>query len=93
VTSQPQLPDRPVLVCTMRTQGLGAFMGPLARFFAALPPWVRIDHDRVLVNLRLLAAEQRATDLFDYLRDLRVTTDPGRFVVAARASVPERATQ
>lgn len=92
VTSQPQLPDWPVLVCTMRTQGISMLMGPLTRFFAALPPWVRVDRDRVLVNLRLLAAGQHASDLFDYLRDLRLTTEPGRFIVAARASVPERTT-
>ena len=49
---QPQLPASPILTCIMLTQGLAPFMGALVRLFATLPAWIRVDQDRLMVNLR-----------------------------------------
>jgi hypothetical protein len=88
IVGQPQLPASPVLTCVMLTQGIGPFMGPLVRLFATLPPWIRVEQDRVLVNLRLLAAERGLADLLAFATEIRLTTGPGTFVVSAKAGVP-----
>jgi hypothetical protein len=88
IIGQPELPGSPILSCVMLTQGLAPFMGSLVRLFATLPPWIRVDQDRVLVNLRLLAAEQGLADLLALVTDLRLTTASGTFVLSARAALP-----
>jgi hypothetical protein len=88
IDRQPQMPASPILTLAIVTQGIGTFAGPLVRAFAGLPAWVRIDHDRVHVDLRQLAQQYGVAEHLRVLTDVRLTTVPGRFIVTARASLP-----
>jgi hypothetical protein len=88
IIEQPRLPEVPVLVLWMMSDGIGVFIGPLLRMFAKLPPWVRFDGSRLHVDIRMLAAEHGVAGYLQYVTELRVTTTPGRFVLAARGGVP-----
>lgn len=88
IARQPQLPDSPVLVLNVVSQGLAAVAGPVMRFLDMLPTWIRMDGDRLFVDLRALLAQHGAAAVLDYLSDLQLTTTEGRFVIRARATLP-----
>jgi hypothetical protein len=88
IDKQPSLPDDPVLGLTLSGMGgLMRFAGPVAGFLKALPPGVRMDGDRVLVDLRAALAPHGLTRVLDYVRDVAVATEDGRVVVAFSAGV------
>jgi hypothetical protein len=86
IEQQPQMPSHPVLGLRMVTLGglFGLASGMIAGF---LPPGVTLHGERIFVDLRALAAEQRADDLLEYLTSLQVHTEPGRLVLHLEASV------
>jgi hypothetical protein len=86
IEQQPQLPSRPVLVLRMLTLGglFGLASGAIA---GTLPPGVTLQGERILVDLRTIAAQRGVLDLFDYLKSLRVETGPGRVVLHLEAAI------
>lgn len=89
VEEQPRLPGYPVL--TLRMVTLGGFFGLASGAIAGfLPPGVRLDGERILVDLRTIAAQRGAADLFASLTDLQVHTDEGRVVLQVDAAVDTR---
>jgi len=90
IERQPELPRSPVLVLRMEMGGLLSLAGPALRFLDALPPGVRVDHDRILVDLARLLAEHGLAELLEFAEDLQVTTTDGSLVVGIRASVNPR---
>jgi hypothetical protein len=48
---------------------------------------VRLDGDRILVDLRTIAAQHGVADLLDHLRQLAITTHEGRLVLSFDAAV------
>ena len=88
IDKQPSLPGDPVLGFTLSGMGgLLRFAGPVAGFLKALPPGVRMEGDRVLVDIRAVLARQGLTTLLDYIKDIAVGTEEGRLVVAVAAGV------
>jgi hypothetical protein len=86
IERQPALPDDPVLVLRL-TGGAGGLLKLAGGFLAtALPPFVRLDGDRLLVDVRALAAHYGQSSLLRYARILRVTTDDGVMVVTIVAA-------
>ena len=88
IDKQPSLPDDPVLGLTL--SGLGGllrFAGPAAGFFKTLPPGVRMDGERVFVDLRAALAPHGLTTILNYVKDVAVGTEEGRLVVAFAAAV------
>jgi hypothetical protein len=88
IDKQPSLPGDPVLGLTL--SGLGGllrFAGPAAGFFKALPPGVRMEGERVFVDLRAALAPHGLTSALDYVKDLAVGSEDGRLVVAFAAGV------
>ena len=87
IEEQPQLPARPVLTLRMVTLGglFGLASGIIAGF---LPPAVRLDGERIHIDLRAIAAERGAGEFFDYLESLEVHSDDGRLILHANAGVP-----
>ena len=82
IDRQPEFPASPVLVLRMAT--MGGLLGLAARALpiaGMLPPDVRLDGDRILVDLRALAAQRGAEDLLQHVRQLRVNTEAGRVVL------------
>ena len=88
IERQPQLPGDPVLVLRMATlPGLfGMAAGALPRE-KLLPAGVRLDGERILVDLAALARRHGAGDALEYVRELTITTEPGRFLLHVDASV------
>jgi hypothetical protein len=89
IVRQPELPASPILELAI-VGGLGAMMAPLVRLFAAMPPWIHLDRDRIHLDVRALAVQQGGAAVFPYVRLLQVTTAPGRFVLRMQASLPNR---
>ena len=86
IESQPQFPDTPVLVLRMATlSGLfGLAGGAIAGF---LPPGVRLDGERILVDLPILAAQRGQAAMLRYVNGLTVHTEGGRLIVHADLGV------
>jgi hypothetical protein len=90
IVEQPELPGSPVVTCALLGGNVATFMGPVLRLFATLPPGIQVDRDRIRVNLAELAQRYGFIDAFRVLTEVRLTTAAGRFIVAARASLPQR---
>ena len=82
IERQADLPSSPVLVLRMATMGgLLGIAGAALPIAKMLPPGVRLDADRILVDLRTIAAERGAADLLQHVTRLRVNTEEGRVVL------------
>ena len=84
IERQPDLPASPILVLRMVLEGVAALASPALRFLEVLPPGVRLDHDRLHVDLATLLAQYGAADALSYLTALEVTTAAGRVIVSGR---------
>jgi hypothetical protein len=82
VERQPQFPTSPVLV--LRWSLLGAAGMIASRFIASLdrlPAGVRLDGDRLLVDIPRLAERASAASLIPYMRSLELHTVEDRVVL------------
>lgn len=88
IERQPELPTSPELVLRMASMG-GLFGLATAAFPIAqmMPPGVRLEGERIHVDLRAMAAQRGATDLFPYVRQLRITTEDGKAVLHLEGAV------
>ena len=88
IERQPVLPESPVLGLRLEmAAGLMGLAGPALKMMGTLPRGLHLEGDRLDVDLRALLERADAIDVLDYLGDLQLTTDQGRFVVAGRWSV------
>ena len=88
IDKQPSLPGDTVLGLTL--SGMGGLLrlaGPVAGFLEALPPGVRMEGDRVFVDIRAVLAQHGVTTIPDYVKDVAVGTEEGRLIVAFAAGV------
>jgi hypothetical protein len=90
IEQQPDLPRSAILVLGVVSQGLTGLAINALRFVDVLPPGVRFDGRRFLVDLETILNRYGAAQALAYVTDLSVTTSDGRFVVRARGAVPER---
>ena len=89
VDQQPQFPDSPILVLRWSLfGGLGAIAARLLGSMGKLPPGVRLDGDRLMLDIRVLAAQSPAAPLLQYLRTLEVHTLDDRLVIVTNAEIP-----
>jgi hypothetical protein len=89
IEGQPRVPDAAVLVLRMAT--LSGFFGLASGAISGmLPPGVRLDGERILVDLREIARQRGFAAAFEYLMDLQVHADEGRLVVHLDAGVGSR---
>jgi hypothetical protein len=88
IDKQPALPGDPVLALTLSGMGgLLRFAGPAAGFLNVLPPGVRMEGERVFVDIRAVLAAHGLTSVLNYVQDVRVTTEEGRLLVLFKAGV------
>jgi hypothetical protein len=83
VEKQPELPGDPVMVLLL--SGLGGllrFAGPAAGFLKALPPGVRMEGERVFVDICAALAAKGLASVLNYVESVLVTTEEGRLVLA-----------
>jgi hypothetical protein len=88
IERQPQLPSDPVLV--MKLTGAAGMIGlaaPAITSFGVLPPGIRLDGDRILVDMRVLLQRYGQAALLDYAERVQVTTEEGRVVLLVHARV------
>jgi hypothetical protein len=88
IERQPQLPADPVLV--MKLSGAAGLLGlaaPAITSFGVLPPGIRLEGDRVLIDLRTLLQRYGQAALLDHAEQLQVTTEEGRLVLLVHARV------
>lgn len=87
IEQQPDLPGSPVLALRMKTMGglfgLASAVLPIANM---LPPGVRLDGKRILVDLHAIAAQRGVDHLLKHLTRLTVASETGRVVVHLEAS-------
>jgi hypothetical protein len=90
VDRQPMFPNDPVIAfrVTGLAGGLMYLAAPLLGRVGTLPPGVRLDGDRLLVDLHAAAQQHRQAALLTNVRQLTVTTEDGRVVCALVARVP-----
>jgi hypothetical protein len=81
---QQPTPADPVLRLRWSMPSLGAlasFAGSALAFFKSLPPGIRIDGDRLAVDIREVAASRGLSELLNYVTDLQLHTRPGVFLL------------
>jgi|KBSSwiS6_1023812.scaffolds.fasta_scaffold39611_1 hypothetical protein len=89
IERQPELPQDPVLV--FHITGAGGMMrlaGPAISSFGVLPPGIRLEGDRLLVDLRAVLADRAQPNLLDYAEQLQVLTEEGSLVLLVQLRVP-----
>jgi len=89
VAQQPVLPASPVLVFRWSLLGaVGVLASRVIASFDRLPPGVRLDGDRLLLDLPMLAARGPAATLLPFLKTLEVHTIDERIVVDVELQIP-----
>ena len=91
IEEQPQFPGQPVLglrwtLPAMRALSLVA--APVLAYFKKLPSGIRVDGDRVAIDLGELLRSRGLGELMDYLTRVHVSTREGAIVVAFALRVP-----
>jgi hypothetical protein len=84
IDRQPRLPDDPRLGMRWSLRGLGPlamFAAPVTAYFKALPAWIRLDGDRIWVDLHVLLRSQGLGEAVPFLTGVRVLTREQRFVI------------
>ena len=88
IDRQPELPASAVLVLRLEFGGLLAMAGPALRFLDALPPGIRVEQDRLYLDLAKLALDQGLAPWLAYLDHLNIHTVEEAVVLTLRAGVP-----
>lgn len=91
IEQQPQCPHPAVLGLRWSMPGLGPlalFAAPALAHFKALPAGIRVEGDRMTIDIGELLAARGLGDLVSYLAGLRVTTRNGLIVVQFEARIP-----
>ena len=92
IERQPELPAWPFFVVRLELPaGLMGLAGSALKMVGSLPRGLRLDGDRLAVDLRVLLERANALDALEYLEALQLTTDDRRFVIAGRITVQQRA--
>jgi len=85
IDRQPDLPAHPVLSLRWALRGLGPLAllaGPVLGFLKALPPGIRVEGDRLWVNVEEILRARGLGEIAGLLTRVRVTTNERRFVIA-----------
>ena len=89
IERQPQLPHSPELI--LRMTGAGGMMrlaGPAISSFGALPVGVRLEGDRMILDLRAILQTQGKAELLDFAEQLQVLSEEGTIVILVQLRVP-----
>jgi hypothetical protein len=86
IDQQPRLPDTPLGLRLRTVPGLAALAGPLLSQ-KALPPGIRLEGDRLFVDVAQLLERAGFGDLVPLIERLHLATDEGRLLVEVDARV------
>jgi hypothetical protein len=91
IDQQPSFPASPLLVLRWSFLGVvGAIASRLIAAFDRLPDGVRLDGDRVWLNIPVLAAGSPAATMIGYVKAFELHTLDDRAVVDLELAIPER---
>ena len=80
IEGQPQLPDTPLVVRILSMPGLlsvaGSMLSP-----GSLPPGIRLERDRVLVDVRQLLEGKGFAEIVPLIERLQVSSEEGRLLI------------
>jgi hypothetical protein len=76
-----------VLVLRLETSGLSALAGAALRFLNALPPGVRMEADRIFLDLATLLEARGLAPYLAYVNELRINTVDGAVVLFIRGRI------
>jgi hypothetical protein len=82
IEQQPQFPSSPMMGLRLLSTGILLFAKSITRLFDVLPPGIRLDGDRILVNIQTLAEARGFGEYLRFVEHLEVHTEEGRFVVS-----------
>ena len=89
VDRQPEFPASPVLVLRWSLLGgLGAIASRVLAALGKLPAGIRLNGDRLELDIPVLAARTEAAPLLSYVRTLELHTVADRFVLVVDLEVP-----
>ena len=80
IEQQPQLPDTPLVVKILSLPGLLSVAGSLLSP-SSLPPGIRLDRERVLVDVRQLLERRGLGEIVPLIERLHVSSEEGRLLV------------
>ena len=90
VAQQPAFPASPVLVFRWSLLGaLGALASRVIASLDRLPAGIRLDGDRLLIDLPVVAARGPAATLLPYVKTLQLHTIDERIVLDVELEIPE----
>lgn len=78
IEQQPQLPDTPLVLRILSLPGLMSLAGAAVSFTSVLPPGVRMENQRLFVDLRVLLQRHGYDELVALIDGLRLTTEEGK---------------
>jgi hypothetical protein len=88
IERQPEFPRAPELVIRLSSlPGVMSIAGGAAAFFNVLPPGVRMEGDRVVIDMAELSRRHGHDTLLDFVRRLHVTTVDGAMVLEVELGV------
>ena len=80
IEQQPQLPDTPLVVRILSLPGLLSVAGSLLSP-SSLPPGIRLDRERVLVDVRQLLERKGFGEIVPLIERLHVSSEEGRLLL------------
>ena len=86
IDQQPRVPDTPLGLRLRTVPGLAALAGPLLAQ-KSLPPGLRLDGDRLFVDVAQLLDRAGLADLGPLIERLHVATEEGRLIVEIDARI------
>jgi hypothetical protein len=90
IERQPDFPASPVVVLRWSfLGGVGALASRFLSSFDRLPDGVTLEQDRVLLDVRRLAARSPAAPWLGYVKALELHTLEQRFVIDVELAIPE----
>jgi hypothetical protein len=90
IERQPEFPQNPVLLLrwSMPAAGpLALFAAPVLSYFKAMPNGIRMDGDRIAVDVRELLRSRGFDDVIGYIRGAAIHTRPGGFLARFELAV------
>jgi hypothetical protein len=86
IERQAEFPAFAVLVLRVESTGLMVLASHVSRLIS-LPAWIRMERDRIHVDLRVLADQYGVRHYVSYVDDLQVKTVAGTLLLSLRARV------
>jgi hypothetical protein len=88
IESQPVLPDSPLVLRILSLPGLLSLAGAALSISTLLPPGIKVQDQRVFVDVRVLLERYGYGEIVRYVESLRVTTEEGKLVLDVQLRVP-----